>query len=233
MKKYIYILYIILCQISISQEIEIITKIPTNLTGEKIVNNYLNKIGGVKNIDKIKTIKKIFKIEHNGVPFNMKGEVSYKVPNLYSSILEMDQVGLIQSTKYDGKNCIIKKHSSKDLSQYDNGNGEEKILKGKLLEEKKKDFFPFPILQQKKNNTQFTIIEIHQSGNNQTYKIQVENNDTQKVFLFFDEKSDLLVKKIISNNQQDVLIDETPSIVRTTEYQNYRTLTEYYFLLGN
>ena len=108
MKKYIYILYIILCQISISQEIEIITKIPTNLTGEKIVNNYLNKIGGAKNIDKIKTIKKIFKIEHNGVPFNMKGEVCYKVPDLNPPLLQMAQVGLIQSTKYDGKNCIIK-----------------------------------------------------------------------------------------------------------------------------
>ena len=142
-------------QIILSQEIEILTDIPKNLTGDKVINQYLKSIGGVKNIKNVKTLEKKSIIEIEGISKDIiiNGQVLYKQPNLYASVLEMSNIGQIQSTKYDGQNCIItRKNNTQTI---------EKKLEGKLLEEKLKEFIPFPLLEEKNNNSNFKIEAIH------------------------------------------------------------------------
>ena len=134
------------------------------------------------------------------------GELLYKKPNLYSSVLEIEKVGQIQSTKYDGKNCVIKRQH--------NTNTVEHKLEGKLLEDKMGEFRPFPILQYWKQNAAFIITEIHKYKKETLYKVIVKTSETSEICLFFDKKSHLVVKKITLNGKTK----------QTTEYKNYKEI---------
>ena len=207
MKKYILIFFITLSTFLMSQDINITSEIPKSIKVENIINNYIKKIGGEKTINKIHTIKKEFKINMEGLGnMTMTGELLYKAPDLYSSVLEIEKVGQIQSTKYDGKNCIIKRqHNTKTI---------ERKLEGKLLEDKMDEFNPFPILKYWKQNATFVITEIHESKKSTLYKVIIKKNPTHEICLFFDKKSYLIVKKITQNGK----------IKKTTEYQNYKEI---------
>ena len=207
MKKHILIFFMTLSTFLMSQDINIISEIPKSIKVENIINNYIKKIGGEKKINKIQTIKKEFKTNMEGLEnMTMTGEVLYKVPDLYSSILEIEKVGQIQSTKYDGKNCIIKRqHNTKSI---------ERKLEGKLLEDKMDEFNPFPILKYWQQNATFVITEIHKSKKSTLYKVIVNKSPTNEICLFFDKKSYLIVKKIIQNGKT----------IKITEYQNYKEI---------
>ena len=128
MKKILFILLIV-AQIMIGQEYQVISKIPKYINHEKIINNYLKAIGGKEELNKINTIRKKFQVEILDVPnLNMKGEVLYKKPNLYSSVLEISELGQIQSTKYNGEICVVER--------IHNNQKTKKNIAGKLLQEK-------------------------------------------------------------------------------------------------
>tara|TARA_Y100001968_G_C19288330_1_gene682888 strand:+ start:21 stop:872 length:852 start_codon:yes stop_codon:yes gene_type:complete len=207
MKKYIYILLITLNHFLIAQENQIAHTIPKNMTGEIIISKYLNKIEITNSIEDIRTLQKLFTIEIEGVPnMQITGEVIYQKPNLYYSVVNIQNVGQIQSTRYDGTNCIVTRKTNNDII--------EKNIKGKMLEEKKKDFEPFPIIKQKNDTAKFTIIEMVKFNNTNTYKMYIDTQSNKKVFLFFDEKSYLLVKK-------ETIEGQTTKII---EYQDYKNI---------
>ena len=207
MKKYILIFFITLSAFLMSQDINIISEIPNSVKVENIINNYIKKIGGEKKINKIQTIKKEFEINMEGLQnMDMTGELLYKIPDLYSSVLEIEKIGQIQSTKYDGKNCVIKRQH--------NSNTVEHKLEGKLLEDKIDDFSPFPILQYWKKNAVFTVTEIHKYKKETLYKVIIKKSETSEICLFFDKKSHLIVKKITLNGKTK----------QTTEYKNYKEI---------
>ena len=189
--------------ISFGQEMTIISNIPSHFQSINIIDDYISEIGGEKKINKIKTLKKIIRIEIDGVPdFNMTNEVLYKYPNLYSSEIIIDNLGQVELIKYDGENCFItRNHNNEKI---------KKRIDGKFLEEKKNDFSPFPILDKKNKNMSFSIMEIQKSNNTTLYKLKIENNDKEE-FWFFDKKSKFLVmKKII-----DI------KTIKTIEYADY------------
>ena len=203
-------------QIILSQEIEILTDIPKNLTGDKVINQYLKSIGGEKNIKNVKTLEKKSIIEIEGISKEIiiNAQVLYKQPNLYASVLEMSNIGQIQSTKYDGQNCIItRKNNTQTIEQK---------LEGKLLEEKLKEFIPFPLLEEKNNNSNFKIEAIHkireypisEKGekiyNQELYKVSINENPKK---LFFDAANGYLVKI------EDKIKGKTEKII---EYKNYK-----------
>jgi hypothetical protein len=188
MKKIIYVLFII-SQLVIAQETIITSKISKNISAEKIIKKYIKNIGGEENIKQIETLKKKFIVEIDNVAdLNMTGEVLYKTPNLYSSELKIESLGQVQSTKYDGENCIMKRYHNNEVV--------EQKIDGKLLNEKIKGFYPFPILEATENNLTFTIIEKHISEKNTTYKLYLKDKSTtDSLFFFFDAKTYYLSKK--------------------------------------
>ncbi len=207
MKQIIYALLLI-SQLTMAQKTVITTKISKNISAEKIIKKYIKSIGGEENINQIETLKKKFIVEIDNVAdLNMTGEVLYKTPNLYSSELIIESLGQVQSTKYDGENCIMKRyHNNEVISQK---------IDGKLLKEKIKGFYLFPILEAKNNNLTFKIIEKHISEKNTTYKLYLEDpSTTDSVFLFFDAKTYYLSKK-------EEISGKTK---KTTEYQEHKEI---------
>ena len=189
MKKIIYILGLFLSQLIVGQETIITSKISKHINGEKIIARYFKNIGGEEKIRNIETLQKKFKIEIDDVPhLNMTGEVLYQIPNLYASTLILEQVGEIQTTKYNGENCI--------MTKYHNNETIEQKIEGQILKEKMKNFYPFPLLEAKKNNLSFIVIEKHTTRDNELYKVHL-NDSTSKdsIFLFFDTKTYYLLKK--------------------------------------
>jgi len=205
MKIHIYIIIILLFQLSIAQEMNIISNIPSHINGEKVINNYIFSIGGHKKLNKIKTLKKIFNVELDQVSnFTIEGEILYKKPNLYSSTLTISTLGQVQSTKYDGENCILKRFQNDQII--------EKKIEGKELQEKLKDFDMFPILEEKTKEMEFKLIEIHEFDGQKIYKIYVNNNENDTTYLFFDSKTKYLIKKQIINKRTE----------KITNYKDYK-----------
>jgi len=207
MKKYIYTFCIILSSLLTSQDFKLSPNTQKSIDGKNIIKKYLKTIGGEKKIEKINTIIKEFTIEIDGLSnIYMKGEILYKEPNLYSSVLEIEEIGEIQSTKYDGQQCVIKRKNNNETIQ--------KKIEGKMLKEKEQEFLPFPILQYKKNNAEFSMLEIQESNKRKIYKVSVKGDQKKEIILFFDAKDNLLIRKKI--------IDETKK--ETIDYQNYQKI---------
>ena len=210
MKKILFIL-LILSKIMIGQEYQVISKIPKYINYERIINNYLKAIGGEEELNKINTIQKKFQVEILDVPnLNMKGEVLYKQPNLYSSVLEMSELGQIQSTKYNGEICVIERiHNNQKTI---------KNIEGKLLKEKIKDFYPFPILEAKKN--EFKVIAILKNETTKLYKLYLDDKaNKDSLFFFFDAKTHYLTMK------QEIGL----KTIKTAEYVDYRKINNVWF----
>lgn len=190
------------------QETIITTKIPKNISAEKIIKKYIKSIGGEENIKQIETLKKKFIVKIDNVAdLHMTGEVLYKTPNLYSSELKIESLGQIQSTKYDGENCVMKRYQNNEVIS--------QKIDGKLLNEKIKGFYPFPILEAKKNNSSFKIIEKHISEKTTTYKLYLEDiSTTDSLFFFFDAKTYYLSKK-------EEISGKT---IKTTEYKEHKEI---------
>ena len=197
MQKYISILVFSLSVI-ICHHINAQNNTINDKTAEAIIDNYLKNIGGVKKLEKVKILHKKFNTNLLGVSeLKIQGEIAYKHPNLYYSsvIREIANLKQIHETKYNGKTCII--------SQLYNNEKSETIIKGEVLKSKLQDFYPFPILTQRSNNTKFKLIDIIEEKNYTTYKILNENLVNQdSLFLYFDSKKYFLRKKerVSTNN---------------------------------
>jgi len=175
------------------------------INSEKIINNYIKSIGGEEKLNNIITLRKKTKINMKDIPdLNMEAEVVYKYPNLYSSVVKMSNIGQIQSTKYNGKECVV--------TRYNNNKKTTSNLEGQLLKEKIKDFSPFPLLELKKKGASLTALQVNENGET-INKIYVnDNHKTDSLFFFFDPNEHYLVKK------QEVSLNST----KTTKYTNYK-----------
>ena len=200
MSKIIYILIIIINFQTYSQDSK-----EDLIDSQSIIEKYIKSIGGKDKISKIKTLRKKSTISIDGISqFEMEGEVIYKTPNLYSSQVTVSEIGIIQSTKYDGNTCTIRRYK----------NNKETISKveGKSLKQKMKDFYPFPILNINNKNIkcQTKKISYNRESLYQMYVDDSSSNDS--LFLFFDTNNYLLVKKVESSLKSK----------KTTTYLDYK-----------
>tara|TARA_B100001250_G_scaffold111750_1_gene94435 strand:- start:224 stop:973 length:750 start_codon:yes stop_codon:yes gene_type:complete len=205
MIKNIYITILLITQICISQNIDTNCVKSDKTNPEIIINSYIQAIGGYKKIKKIKTLQKnIETIITNSGHIKMNTKIMYKNPNLYSYRLSIPALGEIQSTKYDGVNCIIKQNLN-------NKKIEEKI-EGELLEQKKIEFYPFPILKITASEKKTKLIDIEDEKDSSIYVIELIDGKDKKTQLFFDCESNLLVmKKSLEKNK-----------INTIKYENYQ-----------
>jgi hypothetical protein len=207
MKTYILLLLVVSFQMSSSQDLVISKDVPKNIKVRKVIKKYINSIGGENNLTNIQTLQKKGIVTIEGVPdqHTMKALVIYKEPNLYCSVLEMNNVGQIQSTKYDGAICTITRQNNTEIIT--------KEITGDLLIEKIKEFEPFPILEEINKQSIFSIIELHSNKDSLLYKIQI--NDDNNSFFFFDAKSGFLVKK-------ETILYGALKRKKIIEYKDYR-----------
>tara|TARA_B100001250_G_C19711884_1_gene749618 strand:- start:11 stop:667 length:657 start_codon:yes stop_codon:yes gene_type:complete len=173
------------------------------MQAQEIIKAYIKTIGGEKKINKIKTLQKKIEIKiTNSSHVKMNALIMYKQPNLYNYSLSIDGVGEVESIKYDGAECIIKRN-------YNNEQITHK-LEDQLLKVKKQEFYPFPILRLYQSKHTITLLSVDQSSDKNLYVIQLDDNNI-KTQLFFDIDNKLLVmKKSVENNR-----------TKTVKYENY------------
>ena len=173
------------------------------LNAESIIDNYIKSIGGIKKLQKVKSLQKKVTIELKGLSsLKINSEIIYQSPNLYYSYVNREIADLKQVyiTKYNGKNCTI--------TQIYNDNETNTIIHEELLKEKIQDFYPFPILTQKLNDTKFELKEIIQDETQKIYKILQNQPDIRdSIFLYFDSKEFLLRKKEKINPNNTTIIE--------------------------
>ena len=204
MNTNIYIIIFFLIQICLGQTTNPVFSIQDDIEATKIINSYIQAIGGEKKIKRINTLQKKVKIEiQNSNSVQMNSTILYKKPNLYSHTLSVGELGNVQSTKYDGINCILNRN-------YNNDHISEKI-EGKLLEEKKEEFYPFPIVQLKNANKLFKLIEVEKKSDDNICIIKFIDFNDLETNLFFNETNKLLSMKQTTHN----------NVVKTIKYRDY------------
>ena len=211
-----YILFLLLTPILSAQEI---VEQSTNSQAKEIINKYFEVIGGIKKIKKIQTLEKLFEVEISGVPnLYIMGRILYKTPRFFLSetFKTVGDVSQEDILKYNNKDCILLKSYEK--------NGEINVsqtkIEGKLLDEKMKNFIPFPLLEALENNTSFNFLGTTEDENKKLYKIHmIENDIKDTTFFFFDTKTHYLFKKEIRG----------PKTNKITEYTEYQKINGIYF----
>jgi len=204
MNTNIYIIIFFLIQICLGQTTNPVLNIQDDIEVVKIINSYLQAIGGEKKIKKIKTLQKKVKIEiQNSNSVQMNAFILYKKPNLYSYTLSVGELGNVQTTKYDGINCILNRN-------YNNNHISEKI-EDELLEEKKEEFYPFPIMQLKNSNKPFKLIEVTKKADENICIIKLIDFNDLETNLFFNEINKLLSMKQTTHK----------NVIKTIKYTDY------------
>jgi len=175
-------------------------KISKEVNVKTIFENYLNAIGGLDEINKIKSISTIATVKIQNAPFSPTAEIKQKHPNLNSLVMTVEGMGTLMSQKFDGENGYIEQMGQKIPFEEDQINSEKEKLG--LFEETYLD------------SNKMEIISLNPIDGKDLYKIKVNG----KSFRYYDAATNLL---IIKEETVNVAGNE---ITSTTKYSNYKEI---------
>tara|TARA_B110000196_G_scaffold126895_1_gene110042 strand:+ start:5255 stop:7333 length:2079 start_codon:yes stop_codon:yes gene_type:complete len=175
-------------------------KISKEVNVKTIFENYLNAIGGLDEINKIKSISTIATVKIQNAPFSPTAEIKQKHPNLNSLVMTVEGMGTLMSQKFDGENGYIEQMGQKIPFEEDQINSEKEKLG--LFEEVYLD------------SNKMEIISLNPIDGKDLYKIKVNG----KSFRYYDAATNLL---IIKEETVNVAGNEITSI---TKYSNYKEI---------
>ena len=175
-------------------------KISKEVNVKTIFENYLNAIGGLDEINKIKSISTIATVKIQNAPFSPTAEIKQKHPNLNSLVMTVEGMGTLMSQKFDGENGYIEQMGQKIPFEEDQINSEKEKLG--LFEETYLD------------SNKMEIISLNPIDGKDLYKIKVNG----KSFRYYDAVTNLL---IIKEETVNVAGNE---ITSTTKYSNYKEI---------
>ena len=175
-------------------------KISKEVNVKTIFENYLNAIGGLDEINKIKSISTIATVKIQNAPFSPTAEIKQKHPNLNSLVMTVEGMGTLMSQKFDGENGYIEQMGQKIPFEEDQINSEKEKLG--LFEETYLD------------SNKMEIISLNPIDGKDLYKIKVNG----KSFRYYDAVTNLL---IIKEETVNVAGNEITSI---TKYSNYKEI---------
>ncbi|MDA9020473.1 insulinase family protein [bacterium] len=164
---------------------------PSDLTGNEIINNYLMKVTGSKNMTEvikknksIKTYKEVTELSMAQMPGALTLTKMFKSPKTSSMKMEMNGM-VLQSGYFTGK---------KGFNQ--NMQTGKKDLTKEEVEEKKKSFGLFPQLNYAKNKITVEAIGIEPKGSEEYYVIKIIDGKNEE-FQYFN-KNDFLLTNTLS-----------------------------------
>ncbi|MFZ5554511.1 MAG: insulinase family protein [Bacteroidota bacterium] len=177
-----------------------IKEAPKDLTGEKVIENYINAMGGADNIKKVKNVVMKMKgeMDAGGMTLNLEitsVRINPKKKGLVKSVEEVKMNGMVAQKKvFDGK-------TSKTTGMM--GSSE---ATGEELEQEKEEAVPHEELRYKELGYTMTLVGIDEVEGTDAYKVELVNKKGKKTTQYFDTKTWLLVKteKKESSPQGDV-----------------------------
>lgn len=158
--------------------------VPAGVTAEKVINNYLNAIGGLEKINKIKDLSINMSASIQGMA--LTAEMRKKAPDKYLMEVKMNGAMVVQKQVYDG----TKGKSS--------GMGGEQELSGEELEEVKANTKVVPETDylNPAAGYKLTLKGIEKINGKDAFKMEVETPWKKKGIEFYDTVSGLKVQKV-------------------------------------
>lgn len=176
---------------------------PAGVTVQTVLNNYINAIGGEKNLAKIKDISIVMNATIQGMSIEMK---SYqKAPNKYMMQIGMGEM-IFQKMVYDG----IKGRASGMQGTQD--------LQGEELDELQYQAIMFIETQYDKLGFKTVLKGIEAVDGNEAYVIEITNPKGSKSTEYFDVKSSLKIRSVRTSDSPQ------GPITQTTDYADYRNV---------
>lgn len=159
---------------------------PSGLTAEKVIENYLNAIGGTANIKKIQSMVMRMSGELQGFKLEIvtkKQNPKKKGLSKSSSSIILNGAMVVQKTVFDG----VKGKQS--------GMAGEKMIEGEELEKMKLEAQPHAELRYAELGYKLKLIGIDKINNKDAYKVEITDPKGEIEFTWYDVESGLAVKK--------------------------------------
>lgn len=154
--------------------------LPEGLDGKKLVENYINALGGKDKLEAVKTIVTKMSMEVMGQKAGM--EMGQKDNTMFYS--EMTMAGnLMQEQRYDGVKAKVA------------GMGQSQtITEGPQLESMKAQAVTFAQLNYHTDDYTLTIKGVEDVEGEKAYKLEVEKPDGKKDYEFYSVKTGLIIR---------------------------------------
>ncbi len=156
--------------------------VPAGITAETVVNNYIDAIGGVKKLKKVKDITTKYDAEIAGAPMKISATITRKKPNMYKMEMVAAGMGTLMAQTYDGERAKT------------SGMQGEKVLEGEDLED---------MAQQAKFNTELEYLtdaytlkltKVASVDGQKTYVMEVTDKDGKTETEYYSVESGLKIK---------------------------------------
>ncbi len=178
--------------------------VPAGITAETVVNNYIDAIGGVKKLKKVKDITTKYDAEIAGAPMKISATITRKKPNMYKMEMVAAGMGTLMAQTYDGERAKT------------SGMQGEKVLEGEDLED---------MAQQAKFNTELEYLtdaytlkltKVATVDGQKAYVMEVTDKDGKTETEYYSVESGLKIKSEST--------EETPQgpISSSQSYSDYK-----------
>lgn len=175
--------------------------IPEGLTADKVLDDYINAIGGM---EKIKTVEDITtKMSTSMQGMTMEMTLQQKKPNMMATSATMQGMN-VMSTKFDGEKG--------ELAQM----GNKQPLEGSALEDTKRQAMLFPESKYAKMGYKLNLVGIEPVEGKKAYKIEVETPSGSKFTEYYDMESSLKLRVVASQE------GPTGTITVTNDFADYK-----------
>lgn len=188
-----------------------LSKLPEGLTVEKVLNNYIDAIGGKSKIEAIQTLQMKMEASIMGQVLNM--ESTRMAPNKYMMVVKMGG-NVAQKQVFDGEkgagsgmqgNTKIEGDEAKDMS-----------ISAAIVEE----------IEYLKQGVKTKLVSVDQIGGKDAYGIEVTMPSGKKSTRFYDAESGLLVR--VSNTMEG----PQGAMTLSTDFENYKEYNGVMFPMG-
>jgi zinc protease len=174
--------------------------LPEGLTAQKVLDDYLNALGGK---DKLKTVKSLHSsanVAIEGVPIPLKAELKAMSPNMESMEMSAEGMGVLMKQKFDG------------AVGYAEQQGQRKDLTAEEIAESKSKYSIFPELYY--DVAAVSLESMMDIDGSDAYKLKI-SKDGKESFRYYDSKTGLL-KRVESTEEA-----QGQSVATVVDYGNY------------
>lgn len=180
----------------------VLTPAPEGMTAEKVIDKYIEAIGGQRRVSRINDISQVYTATIQGMEIQMK---SYqKAPD--KMMMEVGGGGMIFSKQvFDGKRAIAESPMM----------GQKEELEGDDLESMRFQAIIMPELRYAELNVETELLGVEKIGDKEAYKVRVTLPTGSTSYDYFDVKTGLKIRSISEAGRAD--------------YSDYRTVSRIKF----
>ena len=187
--------------------------IPSGVTAQSVIENYITAIGGKDNAMAVNTVHSSADVTIEGAPFSPKADIKQMVPNKSSMEMSIEGMGVIMKQKFNGESGYVEQQ------------GQKKAIEGKELDKRKSNVTLFPELYYDDNHI-VSLESLTTIDGNDVYKVKIEKAG-QISFKFYNTETGLLVREesteTIGGNEITQIVDYSKySPVKGVQFPYYQ-----------